>query len=135
METVGRESVELVHAYAEALEERDLERLQALVHPDFELKPLRTGVTLRLADLREQWSRDGDSGYDHLDVETRRREPQDADGHVVLEAEQILRWKDSGDVASTLERAFVFTVEDGRIRRVEAFLSPQDAWASVGGRA
>ena len=135
METVESDSVALVRAYRQAVEERDLDRLRAVVHPDFELETSSPGRTLTLADLGEQWRRDdGDRGYDHLHVEVRPGEPQEVDGHVVAESEQILRWKDSGEVASTLRRAHVFALDGGRIRRVQAFLRPEDAWASAEGR-
>lgn len=134
METVERDGVALVREYRQAVEQRDLDRLASLVHPEFELETLRPR-TLTLADLRERWSRDdGDRGYDHLDVEVRPGEPREVDGHVVVDYQQILRWKETGDVASTLERALVFSLEDGRIRRVEEFLTPDEAWAAVEGR-
>ena len=136
METVERDVVALVREYRRAVEERDLERLSSLVHPDFELEPLRKDRTLTIADLREQWScAGGDGGFDHLDVEVRPGEPREVDGRVVVEDEQILRWKDGGDVASTLRRGLVFSLENGRIRRVQAFARREEPSAAVEGRA
>ena len=135
METVERDGVSLVQEYRRAVEERDLERLRALVHPEFELRTSRKDRTLTLDDMDEQWSRGDAGGFDHLDVEVRPGEPREVDGSVVVENEHVLRWKETGEVAATVERAQVFSLDDGRIRSVETYPSAQQAWARVEDRA
>ena len=65
METVERDGVALVREYRRAVEERDPERLSALVHADFVLEAPGKDAT---AELRERSSRDhGDGRHDQLE--------------------------------------------------------------------
>jgi len=101
-----------VHAWGQAFNERDLDRMLALSSPDCELvKPNGTEA-----------GHDGVRRLLHLQsygvaqhVRVRRYLARAAT--VVVEALIELRWVDGGELAETVEGVAVFDVDDGRVRR------------------
>jgi ketosteroid isomerase-like protein len=82
--------------------------------------------TLRgLTELREKlhW---GDGEPENLDVELEEGEWQDlGGGHVVRENRMVQRWKETGEIATTMRIKVDLRIRDGKIMRYERFAQPE----------
>ncbi len=107
-----------------ALETGDREGVYALFADDIEYTtPHRT---LRgLGEVREKlkW---GGGEPENLDVEFEEGEWQDlGGGHVVSESRMVQRWKETGEVATTMRINVDLRIRDGKITRYERLARPE----------
>jgi hypothetical protein len=54
------------------------------------------------------------------------------DGRLLSETDQVYRWKETGEASNTEHRAMLWRVENGKIRYMKFFPSPDEAWAAAG---
>ncbi len=110
-------------AVEEAFATGDRELVYALFADDVEYTtPRRTlrGVT----EIREKLKWGGEK--EHLDVERDEGDWRDlGDGNVASETRVVQRWKETGEVASTMVVEEQLTVRDGKIVRYERRPAPE----------
>ena len=107
-----------------AFETGDREGVYALFADDIEYTtPHRT---LRgLSEVREKlkW---GSREKENLDVEFEEGEWQDlGGGHVVSESRMVQRWKETGELATTMRINVDLRISDGKITRHERLAQPE----------
>jgi ketosteroid isomerase-like protein len=130
-------------AYLDALNRRDLARLDELVHPDFEDRYPQSGERTRgLANLRAIVEHYPDGAWTD---QGRDRVVGAADRWVTTPMHTLLRIEGSGDVYTGVQRArypdgsdwhviLIGQMKDGRVWRVQSFWAPMfeaPAWRSA----
>lgn len=125
-------ALELVRRFRElVLTNRTAEALQ-LMSRDLEF--VTPQGTMGYPEIEEAWS-DVDQGFDHLELELVSVCLEDVgDGRFLGETDYVFRWKETGEISNTEHRAMLYGVEDGKIRRMQFFLNPDDAWAAAGAK-
>src|SRR3954470_2356436 len=125
------ENVKLVRAMFDAFQRGDEEALVACAHEDVELKP-SGDVTATTAESGihafVRFWRDWPSSWEDYVVEV--REVHDAGDQVVVVLYERGRGPGSGIVVDDVF-AHVWTVQDGKMSRVEVYSDPRDALAAA----
>jgi ketosteroid isomerase-like protein len=129
---VSAENVQIVRRLVEAFNDRDLEAMFALLHPEAELHPLRAqlegkayvghdGLRELLADFDQDWE------YVQMAPEDFRG----ADDTVVVLGRLQARARASG-VDLDVPMGFVWTLREGRVVGGRTFSDPADAMRAAG---
>jgi ketosteroid isomerase-like protein len=121
------DNARLARAFTDAFNARDLDDFLAVLAEDVELRTPRG--TRRGRVEAAQWFR---KPFDHLDL---RFEPEKllvGDSEVIGVGELVFTWRETGEFAERLERAVVWTVENGLIRSWQPYESPADALRAAG---
>jgi ketosteroid isomerase-like protein len=117
----------LARAFTDAFNARDLDDFLAVLAEDVELRTERGTRRGRLEAA--QWFR---TPLDHLELRFEAEKLLVGDSQIVGVGELVFTWKETGELAERLERAAVWTVENGLIRSWQPFESPADALRAVG---
>jgi ketosteroid isomerase-like protein len=129
---VSSANVELVRRAVEGLNRGDAEEVISIASPDYEMhlvgvaqEPVfyggADGIRELLRDLAESWE-----SFELADIDVR-----DLGDRVLVLGELRGRGRVSGiDVGA--RRGFLFSVRDGKIRHLQAYLSPDEALAAAG---
>jgi ketosteroid isomerase-like protein len=129
---MSQENVELVQRFTEAFNDGDVEAVLAEAHPEIEFIPLRApiqGAYRGHSGLREYFA-DTAETFDVLYVAI-DEVPTRGDRIAVNIGTLRIRGKGSG-VEVTVPTAAVFTVQDGKVARVEDFGDRTAALAAAG---
>jgi ketosteroid isomerase-like protein len=117
----------LARAFTDAFNARDLDDFLAVLAEDVELRTERGTRRGRLEAA--QWFR---KPLDHLDLRFEAEKLMVGDSQIVGVGELVFTWKETGELAERLERAVVWTVENGLIRSWQPFESAADALRAAG---
>jgi ketosteroid isomerase-like protein len=127
-----QENVEIVRTAMEAFNRRDGAALNALLHKDAEIVPVRAaveGTVFRGADAGEQYCRAVEASWEDLrwDIEDIR---QEADS--VLPVGRIRGVGRGSGAAIDARAGWVAELRDGRITRFQTYADRADALEAVG---
>jgi ketosteroid isomerase-like protein len=122
--------LDVVRRYRDLIGEKRVEEAVELFSPDFEFASPQG--THGLAEVKEMWSAPGPQ-FDHLELEIVPVCLYAVDEtRFVTESDYVFRWKQTGEIGNVDHRAMLYTVENGKIRRMRFFLEHEEAWAEAG---
>lgn len=108
--------LDLARAYAEAMEVKDLDALDALLAEDVSIVTPKGTLLEGIEAVKRYYS---GPGFDHLLVTTEDHDFEERSGGVRHLARQVYRWKESGEEAYWRPLETIFELRDGRIARIE----------------
>ena len=121
----------VVRRYRLALANADYETAFELLHPNLSFYPPKQGLVFGRDDLRGFWSQPEEE-YEHLTSEVELGRIQDfAYGRCFSTTREIMRWRETGEVAATIERAAVWTLDEDKIVAIRVFSSSEAARAAI----
>jgi len=121
----------VVRRYRQALASGDYEAAVDLLHEDLSFYPPKKGLVFGRNDLRRLWL-EADDEYEHLTSEVELAEVEELpDGRCFSTTREIMRWRETGDVAATIDRGAIWRLDRGKIVEIRIFESPQAARAAV----
>jgi ketosteroid isomerase-like protein len=121
------DNARLARAFTDAFNAGDLDDFLAVLAEDVELRTPRGTRKGRVE--AEQWF---SKPLDHLDLRFEPGKLLVGDSEIVGVGELVFTWRETGELAERLERAAVWTVENGLIRSWTPYESPADALRAAG---
>jgi ketosteroid isomerase-like protein len=113
---------ELLRSAYAAFNERDVEAMIALMHPDVDWPNAWEGGRIAGRDaVREYWRRQFDAISGRVDPEGSTEEP---DGAVTVDVHQVVHDADTGELISDSHIRHRYRFEDGLIVRMEVLEAP-----------
>lgn len=117
----------LARSFVDAFNRRDVDDFVSLLADDVELRMPR-GIRRGRREATEWFSKP----FDHLDLRFELTRFIASDDSVIAFGHLVLTWKESGEVAERVERAAVWTVDDGLIRAWQPFDTAAEALSAAG---
>jgi ketosteroid isomerase-like protein len=122
--------LDVVRRYRDLIGEKRVEEAVELFSPDFEFASPEG--THSLAEVKKMWSGPGPQ-FDHLELEIVPVGLHAVDeSRFLAESDYVFRWKETGEISNVEHRAMLYTLANGKIRRMRFFLKPEDGWAEAG---
>ncbi len=121
----------MIRRYRGALVNGDFGTALDLLHPGLVFYPPKQGLAFGRDDLRQMWS-EPEEEREHL---TSVLEPGEVeqlpDGRYFSTTRETMRWRESGEIAATVERGAVWRLDDGRIIEIRVFPSVAEARVAI----